>query len=318
MHGIKTISCLSLSLFLTCLSSPAQKPISVSYSKDMKGDYQFYCMNNAFCDYVLEISFTALDNLNADHSLPYVTEVKPGNNKLFKLSKINKDAPEKFNYRIGYNKGCMHPAFNPDFTYLLPIAPGKEVQAYEMQNPGISQAGGQDQKDWYVIRLKMNPGDTLYAARRGTVTAVEVDNSQNDEGQASAGFENYIEIVHRDCSFGHYGVLRKNSAFVKPGQFVEAGQPIGLVGGDKYGRGSEARFSVYYNEPRDSSAMEAGRDMSVYWTYIPLQFWTKRNGKGKLKNGANYTSEHTEAVLTQEMNKAEVKKWKAAHAKPVK
>jgi hypothetical protein len=58
--------------------------------------------------------------------------------------------------------------------------------------------------------------------------------------------------------------------------------------------------------------------MNVYWTYIPLQFWTKRNGKGKLKHGANYVCERPETVVTQEMTSAEIKKRKSLHGKPGK
>jgi len=299
-----------LMLLLSIRPAPAQKLIEITYEKDTKGNYQFYCTNRAFCNYVLYVNFPVLDNLRSDQALPYRVAIRPGVNKLFKLTKLDMNTPERFNYRMGYNKGCINPVINPSFTYLLPIAPGK---AYEMENTGISHAAGKDLKDWYVIRLKMNPGDTLYAARRGIVSEVDDNSSLNDEGQASAGTENYVEIVHQDCSFGHYGVLRKNSALVKPGQFVEVGQAIGLIGGDKYGRGSEARFSVYYNEPEDSAAMANFSNINVYWTYIPLQFWTRRNGKGKLKHGANYVAERPEQVMTQEMSKAEIKKWKASH-----
>jgi hypothetical protein len=301
-----------LCLLHTSSGARAQRPVTVSAVADAQGAYQFSAVNHTYSNYVLEIGFRTLDNLKSSHALPFRTEIKPGNTKLFRLTKLNPSIPEKFDYHVNYYKGCMHPRVDTGFTYILPISPGKEAQAYEMQSPGNSRVAGQELKDWYVIRLRMKPGDTIYASRRGTVTEVVDNSGLNDQGAASPGEENFVEIVHADCSFGHYGVLRKGSALVKPGQKVEAGDPIGLVGGDKFGRGSEARISVYYNVPADSTISATTQDMNVYWQYIPLRFTTRRNGKGGLRHGATYTSEWPEAVLTQELSPQELKKWKAA------
>ena len=300
-----------LSCFIFCnLSLLSQRMIEVSYHQDQQGSYEFFCNNKAYCSYILEVKFTSLENAKSDHLLPYIGAVNPGRTNLFKLSKENTNNLISFKYKISYTKGCINPRVNPDFTYLLPIAPGKQAQAYEMENMDKQNPGDPRPKDWYVIRLKMNPGDTIFAARRGIVTEVEDQSNLNDSGLPSAGSENYIEIVHRDCSFGHYGILKRNSALIKLGQAVEAGQPIGLVGGDRYGRGAEARFSVYYNIEQKEAQKEDGTNEKVTWAYIPLQFWTEKNGKGKLKNGATYISEHPQSLITQEAKKIEKRKLK--------
>jgi hypothetical protein len=305
----KYLAFLSLLLFWIP-SSRAQRVVELQYEADSQGGYQFYCTNHAFCNYILEVNFSSLDNGRADHPMPYRSEVKPGRNKLFKLSRISAGSPVQFKYLYKFNKGCINPKVNTDFTYLLPISPGKETQAYEMQNPDQQTPGDPTPKNWYLIRLRMKPGDTIYAARRGMVTELDDNSNLNDSGVASIGSENYLEIVHSDCSFGRYGILKRNSAFVKPGQFVEAGQPIALVGGDRFGRGSEARFSVYYNLEQNDSLDASGSGRKLYWVYVPLQFWTRRNGKGKLKHGADYTSEFPPAVLNQEIKKQDTKSKK--------
>src|SRR5450631_285104 len=192
----------------------------------------------------------------------------------------------------------MHPAISPDFTYLLPISPGKNAQVYEM-----SPMKPTDSASWYVLRLKMKPGDTIYAARKGIVNEVQDQNGANDAGQSSIGAENFIEIVQPDCSFAHYAILKKGSAMIKPGQSVKAGQPIGLVGGDSFGRGADLKFSVYYYQ---EESISSGNSRILH--YIIAQIWTKNNGKGKLKHGAVYISEFPLAVLNQEMQKAAPKK----------
>ncbi len=124
----------------------------------------------------------------------------------------------------------MQPDIKRDFIYLLPISPGKSAQVFEMSPDRQADSAG-----WYVLRLKMKPGDTIYASRKGIVNEVQDQSGVNDAGQSAVGNENFIEIVQPDCSFAHYGILKKNSSMVKPGQTVNAGQPIGLVGGDNFG-----------------------------------------------------------------------------------
>jgi Peptidase family M23 len=299
---------LFLSFVTTSLFS--QRIIELAYNQDAQGNVTFSCTNHGWCDYILEIDFTSLTNAKADHTLPFQAEIKPGINKLFKLSKENANDPIQFKYKINYFKGCLNPVVDTGFTYLLPIAPGKEAQAYELQEVVRATPGEPDPKNAYTIRLRMKPGDTLYAARRGRVVEVDTRDSLNDAGATVTGSWNYIEICHADCSFGRYGVLKKNGAFVKPGQFVEAGDPIGIVGGDRYGRGSDGRFSVFYNLIADDAQNSGGK---IYLAYVPLKFWTKKNGKGMLKHGATYISEFPDAVITREMSKAEMLKWKAKH-----
>jgi murein DD-endopeptidase MepM/ murein hydrolase activator NlpD len=142
----------------------------------------------------------------------------------------------------------------------------------------------------------MKSGDTIFAARKGVVTEVLDNNGANDAGQTSVSTENYIEIVQADCSFARYGILKKNSSLVKPGQTVRAGQPIGLVGGDAYGRGSDLRFSVYYYQEESNPSQNGGRH------YIVPFIWTLKNGKSRLKHGVIYTAEFPATLLNQEIS----------------
>jgi hypothetical protein len=297
----------------------AQKLIEVKYTADSKGAYVFSCFNNAYCNYILDLGFTTFNNVKCDQLLPFHGEVKPGYNRLFTITPVDPKAATQFNYNSQYQKGCMHPGVNRDFIYLLPISPGKDAQVYEMSPDKLPDTSsrsvakppadkGMDSGSWYVLRFKMKSGDTIYAARKGVVTELLDQNGANDAGQTSIGTENYIEIVQGDCSFARYGILKKNSALVKPGQFVKAGQAIGLVGGDPYGRGSDLRFSVYYYQEENSAARKGGRH------YIVTQIWTKNNGKGRLKHGVVYISEFPAAVLNQETPQPAGKKIKKPKA----
>jgi murein DD-endopeptidase MepM/ murein hydrolase activator NlpD len=292
---------------LTAQAGLSQRIVDITYRQNAKGAYEFSAVNHAFCHYMLELRFTAFDNLRANHALPYFAEIKPGVNPLFTLSPVNREEPVKFNYSSHFYKGCMHPAVDTDFVYLLPIGPGKETQVYEMSGPGRPEEGEAGVHDWYVLRMRMKPGDTIYAARRGVVTEVDDSDGSNDAGR-SGGTENYVEVVHADCSFARYGILRKGSALVKPGQPVRPGQPLGLVGGDAYGRGSEVRFSVYY--PQLEDLPQNGASAGIYRNYVQVLCWTKNNGKSRLKHGAVYSSEFPAALLNLEAPKKKANKPK--------
>jgi hypothetical protein len=302
-----------LPVLIFCVSSLfSQRIIEIKYEQDYKGLYIFSCINAAHCNYVVDLGFISFENVKSDRPLPFHGEVKPGYNRLFALSVINPQAAFTFKYNSGYQKGCIHPAINTDFTYLLPISPGKETLVYEMSPSKIGDSLKKDSVSWYVLRLKMRPGDTIYAARKGIVNEVNDQDGSNDAGQTSAGKENYIEIFQPDCSFAHYRILKKNSAMVKPGQVVSAGEPIGLIGGDAYGRGSEILFSVYYyqDENFSGSLTRIPENNTRIPHYIIPQIWTKKNGKGRLKHGVTYISEFPAAVLNQEMPVVPLKKKK--------
>ena len=295
---------LLLTIFVLCtqrFSVCAQRMIDVKYQQDSKGAYVFSCVNYAYCNYILDLGFTSFTNLKSDQPLPFHREVKPGYNKLFTISPVDPQAAVLFKYNSGFQKGCMHPVINRDFIYLLPISSGTSAQVYEM-SPDKST----DSASWYVLRLKMKPGDTIFAARKGIVNDVRDNDAANDAGQSSIGRENYMEIIQADCSFARYSILKKGGALVKAGQSVKAGQPIGLVGGDAYGRGSDLRFSIYYFQEENG-----GSSSSAISHYVIPQIWTKNNGKGRLKHGVIYYSEFTPAVLNQETPVANPKKPKS-------
>ena len=285
----------------------------MKYEIDEKGNYKFSCTNRGYCNYIVEVSFTELQNLRTNFQLPFVGNVSPGTTSLFTLTKENATLPSNFRFSYRYIKGCVKPKVNTGYTYLLPVAPGKEVQSREMdyflkryQNDPVPQ-------DWYAISIKMSAGDTVYASRRGIVNEVKDDAHLKESGYEMASTDNYIEVYHDDCSFARYQVLKDKGLFVKAGQFVEAGDPIGIVGGEKYAMGPHLRFCVYYTIDKDAFVDYERTDRRTRLGYVPLQFWTKDAGKLKLVNDNKYISEHPTTLIIGEMNKRDLKKWKDKH-----
>jgi hypothetical protein len=307
-----------LILILACLFFyhsilPAQQIVEVKYEADAKGNYKFSCENRGYCQYIVEVSFTDLQNLRADFKMPFIGDVRPGPNLLFTLSKENTALPSNFRFSYRYVKGCVKPKVNMDYTYLLPVAPGQETQSREMDYFLKRFWNDPAPNDWYAISIKMKAGDTVYASRRGTVTEVKDNANLKESGYEMASTDNFIEIYHQDCSFARYQVLKDKSIFVEAGQLVEAGDPIGIVGGEKYVSGPHLRFCVYYTVDKEAFTDYDKANRTSPLAYVPIQFWTKDTGKLKLVNDSKYTSEHPTQVIIEEMNKRDLKKWTAKH-----
>ena len=275
---------------------------------DPIGSYIVYCVNSDFCTYTVTIDLAGVSNLKANVNLPYQTEVKPGNHKLFDLRPVTLNIVSTFKVHYTYFKGCINPDVKPDFIYLLPIGKGKETEAFQYEYESFSPKDPEP-KDWYAIGLKVKFGDTVYAARRGIIAGMKDTTELQLSDYGNSVDDKFIEIVHDDCSFGRYELL--SETFVKLGQSVEAGDPIGLAGGEKSTMGPQIRFSVHYNsEQQLGGNQEEGISLKKYWAYVPLIFCTSESKRTKLIKGHKYTDLQPDSVITQEMNNSQIKKWK--------
>jgi len=290
--------------------------IFVHWEKNNRGEYEFFCDNNTFSDYTVEVSFTEFVNLQSDMPPPARVEVPPGKNRfLFSLRKASLGSPSRFQYRHKAYKGCPSPKIDTGFTYLLPVAPGKGTRIVELTYIGQEFGDEAPPKDWYSISLHVQSGDTVYAGRRGRVTNTREHADLQDSAYSYSAEDNYVEIEHNDCTFGKYSVCRDDAIFVHPGDWVEAGQPIGIAGGDKYASGPQVRFSVFYHleqEVLDKDGNATGKTRN--WAYVPLYFWTKANGKMRLVDQSTYIADHPDDLVIQEMGKKEARKWKEKHS----
>src|ERR1700733_12452817 len=95
-----------------------QHIIIVTHQKNVQGNIEFTCENKAFCNYIVEVNFTDLQNLQADISLPARLTVAPGTRHIFTLRKTVLGQPVHMNYRLRWFKGCTDPKPDTNYTYL--------------------------------------------------------------------------------------------------------------------------------------------------------------------------------------------------------
>lgn len=121
-------------------------------------------------------------------------------------------------------KGCEG-VFYPPWQSSLHVLPYPVGQAYEI---GRSNCGGsphgEGEPDQFAIDIKMPIGSLVTAVRKGTIMFVE------ESGEDYGPTNNMVVLRDEDGYFFQYQHLTMDGALVQVGEFVEAGDPIGLSG----------------------------------------------------------------------------------------
>ncbi len=114
--------------------------------------------------------------------------------------------------------------------------------------------------------------------------------------------------------------FKKNGIFVKPGDEVYAGEPVGLVGEIARERVASLWLMIFQNNPKRYNLNGSINNISVSgidritdkhnpenWIYINPNFITT-NGIEKLRENEVYEPIHTDEGKNQELTKREKKK----------
>lgn len=146
--------------------------------------------------------------------------------------------------QLGNNSRIDTSSILPDVKtviYELPYVAGKKVSIAQGYN-GLWSHKGENALDFL-----MRKGQIICAARDGIVTGTRSDSKKGGPSYKFINDGNYVIIKHHDDSTSAaYWHLDYNSVFVKPGDTVKAGQPIGKVGSTGFSSGPHLHFEVYY------------------------------------------------------------------------
>ncbi|WP_266363835.1 M23 family metallopeptidase [Tellurirhabdus rosea] len=275
--------------------------VQISYTRDAStNDHTSSFVNSNYCDYTVVVNFSSLQGLTCSCSLPYTGAVRPGQGRLFTL-KASANGQPSFQYSYTSYKGRLMSKAPADFVYLLPVATGKKVLASETKP--IGEAMGKERAEgFYSLAFKLQPGDTIFAARRGTVS--DLRDAVEPAGQELwfSRETNFVEIFQADGTFARYDKLKKGQIWVKPGDVVESGQPIGLIGGENFTGGPSLFFSVYFLARKTVGTQET----SYKFQHVKPVFAVQGQDQGTaLTNQQTYEAVRPETVLFQELSKRE-------------
>jgi len=254
-------------------------PINVEVKKNDDA-YLFTASNKSLYEYEFELKFKELSNPGPT-SRSYKTVLQPGNNRLFTLSVLDKQSAVNYQYTYSYKMGNNKKKADKGFPYLIPLAQGKTVEY-------ISEETG-NTKTILISYFNTNHGDTICAARRGFVTAIPEADIELDRIKTGSS----LEIRHYDGTVAVYSGIDPSELIAKLGRVVYPGQPIGLCDNNIF------HLSVY-----EFLGGGSIRNFNfLYANQLPEQLVTARDIKGK-------TVSYPVEVITKEMSKREVKKYK--------
>lgn len=262
---------LFLASFLTSQFLLAQVDVRVYYTETTDG-FEIYIDNHEHAPVTVALEYEVL-NLRLDVS-DRRKVVVPANHKAYRAGRLRVINPRKayrFSYSYETNLGDHEKsAYDRDYLYRLPFAEGKSVLVSQGYNGEFSH------KDVLALDFNVPVGTPVHAARGGVVVTVTERHDRNCTSAKCMDFNNLIILRHSDGTFAEYVHLRKDGAFVDPGDTVVQGQLIGESGNTGFSDGPHLHFAVF--QPK----ME-GR------TYLPTRFMVEKYPAGtELKVGMTY------------------------------
>lgn len=302
-------------LFLKFISTPdlhaQQTPFQITTDQDSRGGIQFYATTNTYVPLILTIDFTTLTNLDVSVALPHSSNLTGSRTRLLTLKRQWEDQRINYRYRTRYHTGCLNT--NPkEIEYLLPYP--EESSARAGQVSYLGQMLGQDAPEsWYALSFHPSDQTEITAARKGTVIAVRDGENSPSASLVYTSDRNFVILAHDDCTFVRYTTFQDNEIYVREGDIVQAGEPIGKMAGDEYQFGNQIRMLIYYRnnesvtmDPRDAEGVHP-------WHYVKPQFRTTDGEFTELNVGTEYISIHPEEIITSEMSRRERRQWRRDH-----
>jgi hypothetical protein len=306
-HTFRALSLFFLGLLSTVGGSALAQDarIEITYERGTDGEYRFSARNPNACEYTVRITFSQLQELSCSCSLPYEGSVPPGGGMLFTLKPSNPQARTNFQYAYTYSRGRALKTAPKEFVYLLPVGVGKSTTILPMQYVG-ELLGKATPTPFYATGFRLQPGDTVFAARRGRVVGLRNNTDPVAETMWYTSETNFVEVFHADGTFAKYDKLKKSDIWVREGDFVEAGQLLGRIGGENLSAGPRLAFQVYYLP----SGQLTSTERRPYQTVQPRFCAQGQEGGAVLTTGQTYAAAYPESILAQELSKRELKKRK--------
>jgi hypothetical protein len=267
---------------ITLFGKTIDNPIKIEVLQN--GDeYNFYAENRSFYPYILELKMTEIFNLDPAFVIKQF-KILPGRNQILTLKVRNPEQSADFKYSYKYNIGVPSKDVDFQFPYLKP---SKSFFEFNIIGELIL-------KNNFVLP----EGDTIYAMRKGLITAVP--DLYHDKDRIS--YKESLEIMHKDGTIMVYENLNPDNLFVRPGHVAYPSQPLGIIKSN-----SVLEVKLYFNKGE-------GKLQSLDINYCNDEFSTESFSETLKKTQTTYP----ESIITKEMTKMELKKYKAGKINELK
>lgn len=127
-----------------------------------------------------------------------------------------------------------------EFVYVLPFKPGQSFRVSQGYGGNYSHTG----ESYFSIDFAMSEGTPVCAARAGVVYHVTDHFSEGGTHPSYKPKGNAVRVLHSDDTIACYLHLDHRGARVRPGDFVVAGEVIGVAGNTGWSQGPHLHFHV--------------------------------------------------------------------------
>ena len=162
-----------------------------------------------------------------------------------RVTPINPHTGFRYTFRYAYMPGDFRAQADAQARYHLPFPADRQFRIAQAFG---GKASHTDAQNFYAVDIGMPEGTPVLAARDGVV--MTLDNDFYGAGLDMARYgdrANNIRIVHSDGTMAVYAHLQLESARVRVGQHVRAGQALALSGDTGYTTGAHLHFCVQVN-----------------------------------------------------------------------
>ncbi|MFA6213165.1 MAG: M23 family metallopeptidase [Candidatus Obscuribacterales bacterium] len=161
----------------------------------------------------------------------------------FVIQRLDPKKRMEYHYRKTFHRGVKGGKPDLAYVYQLPFRAGLTSRVTGAYG---TRTHMHKNKIEYAIDFSMPVDSIVSAARSGTVIAVRANSDTGGREEFYQKAANYIIIKHDDGTYAEYYHLKKDGAFVKPNDKVEAEDFIGLSGLTGWTSGPHLHFSVFY------------------------------------------------------------------------
>jgi murein DD-endopeptidase MepM/ murein hydrolase activator NlpD len=194
--------------------------------------------------------------------------------------------PYAYTFKYSYYVGNLESKPAARSLYRLPFEDGRAFRITQAHDGPLSSHDNPQNR--YAVDFAMPVGTPVLAAREGMVAEVILDYSEGGYDPELMDRVNMITIAHADGTIAEYAHLSPGDALVKPGQWVQAGTPIGHSGNTGYSTGPHLHFVVA------QPALENGRGIR---RSLPVSFYLSDfNNVFEPETGSMATAHYQSAV----------------------
>lgn len=271
--------------------------VEIVAEQDHERNLTLIAFNKEKIPYTIQIEFLKLENLESLKGNIILATADPGKTDLVKLQSIYSNEKTGFQYNTKLFKGNFQETIPSNLPYLIP---GEADQTVKI-SPLSVQYSHPSKKDSYTgVGFYFEEETSIVSPRKGIVSEMKMDLEANTSGPSNFDSENYIEIYHEDGTFSRLSGLKKNSETVAVGELVYPGQVI-------------ATSELDANQSKQHVKMVQSRwefgEKGMTWVNFPVNIFTEDGTITSSEELENIFISHPMDLITQEMDKKELKKF---------